>query len=181
MCAVRLPHRIETDRLTLRSPRREDAAWIARQSADYDIARMSTRIPHPYGLADAEAFIEGLSPSDRVFLIEHKRRGPVGVIGFHDGTTAWSESGCALSPEVGYWLARPHWGDGLASEALQGALVWASEEWGIRAAAAGHFADNPASARVLEKAGFLYTGEVQPRFSRARNAVAPTRMMVWLA
>jgi len=45
----------------------------------------------------------------------------------------------------------------------------------------GHFADNPASGRVLEKAGFLYTGEVQSRRSTARGAAAPTRMMVWLA
>ena len=46
---------------------------------------------------------------------------------------------------------------------------------------AGHFADNPASGRVLEKAGFLYTGETRPAFSCARGESADTRMMVWLA
>jgi RimJ/RimL family protein N-acetyltransferase len=46
---------------------------------------------------------------------------------------------------------------------------------------AGHFSDNPASGRVLEKAGFLYTGEVRKGFSRARGAEAATRRMVWLA
>jgi RimJ/RimL family protein N-acetyltransferase len=60
-------------------------------------------------------------------------------------------------------------------------LSWAREVWGRRAVVSGHFADNPASGRVLEKAGFLYTGEVQPRHSTARGEVAPTRMMVWLA
>jgi hypothetical protein len=46
---------------------------------------------------------------------------------------------------------------------------------------AGHFSDNPASGRVLEKAGFLYTGEVRRGFSRARGAETETRRMVWLA
>jgi RimJ/RimL family protein N-acetyltransferase len=46
---------------------------------------------------------------------------------------------------------------------------------------AGHFSDNPASGRVLEKAGFLYTGEVRRGFSRARGSEAETRRMVWLA
>ena len=46
---------------------------------------------------------------------------------------------------------------------------------------AGHFADNPASGRVLEKAGFLYTGETRKAWSRARRAAADTRMMDWLA
>jgi hypothetical protein len=46
---------------------------------------------------------------------------------------------------------------------------------------AGHFADNPASGQVLIKTGFLYTGDVTPRFSLGRGVDAPTRMMVWLA
>ena len=46
---------------------------------------------------------------------------------------------------------------------------------------AGHFADNPASGQVLCKAGFLYTGEVALKASRARGHAVPTRMMVWLA
>jgi RimJ/RimL family protein N-acetyltransferase len=46
---------------------------------------------------------------------------------------------------------------------------------------AGHFADNPASGRVLEKAGFLYTGERRRRFSLSRGEPVETRMMSWLA
>ena len=72
-------------------------------------------------------------------------------------------------------------GDPLPTEAVRGVLVWASRNWRRRALVAGHFADNPASGRVLEKAGFLYTGEVRPKFSIARGADADTRMMVWLA
>jgi len=185
MCAVFTPARIESDRLILRSPRPDDAVHIAERINDFDIARMTTRVPYPYALSDAEDFLEGYAATspvlDRVFLVEHRAFGPMGVLGFHEQPTNWSKSGCALSPELGYWLARAFWGRGFATEAVLAALDWARDVWKLRAVAAGHFADNPASARVLEKAGFLYTGEVQERFSRARGEIAPTRMMVWLA
>ena len=85
------------------------------------------------------------------------------------------------APETGYWIGRPFWGRGFATEALEGALVWAGKRWKRRALMAGHFADNPVSGRVLEKAGFLYTGETRPRFSLSRGEAVDTRMMVWLA
>jgi RimJ/RimL family protein N-acetyltransferase len=83
--------------------------------------------------------------------------------------------------EIGYWLGRPFWGRGYMTEAVDAALLWAGDGWGRRYLLAGHFADNPASGQVLVKAGFLYTGDVVPRFSMARGEEAPTRMMVWLA
>jgi RimJ/RimL family protein N-acetyltransferase len=67
------------------------------------------------------------------------------------------------------------------TEALEAALAWAGGAWGKRFVMAGHFADNTDSGRVLVKVGFLYTGEVLPRFSTARGEEAATRMMVWLA
>jgi RimJ/RimL family protein N-acetyltransferase len=181
MCAIQSQIRLETERLVLRAARPEDAVVIADRINDYDIARMTTRVPFPYSLDDARGFLDSGSPSDRRFLVEHPSFGPIGMVGFHDASTAWSESGCALSPEIGYWLGRSFWGRGFATEAVTAALDWAHARWGRRAVASGHFADNPASGRVLEKAGFLYTGEVQPRFSLSRGEVAPTRMMVWLA
>jgi RimJ/RimL family protein N-acetyltransferase len=185
MCVLFRQARLETNRLILRAIRPDDAVPIAERINDYEIARMLTRVPYPYGLGDAEDFFESYAAADpafdRVFVIEHRASGPIGVLGFHEQPTTWSESGCALSPELGYWLARPHWGQGLASEAVEGALAWARDEWALKFVVAGHFADNPASGRVLDKAGFLYTGEVQQRFSVARGATAPTRMMVWMA
>ena len=82
---------------------------------------------------------------------------------------------------MGYWIGRPYWGQGYATEAATAALAWAGAGWGKRLVVSGHFADNPASGRVLEKAGFLYTGVVEPRHSKARGEAAATRMMVWLA
>ena len=168
---------IECEGLALRAPRLADAGRIADLANDFDVARMTTNLPYPYRQSDAEAFFARMEAADRareaVFLIEDKASGPVGMIGFH--VTG------ALGPEIGYWVGRPFWGRGVATRAARGALVWASQTWRRKVVVSGHFADNPASGRVLEKAGFLYTGEVQPRRSVARGAVAPTRMMVWLA
>ena len=68
-----------------------------------------------------------------------------------------------------------------AKAATQAALEWAERAWGKRAVAAGHFAHDAASAAVLHKTGFLYTGDVELRPSFARAKPEPTRMMVWLA
>jgi RimJ/RimL family protein N-acetyltransferase len=169
--------RIETERLVLRAPRAGDIDAIATLADDIDIARMTTRMPYPYHRADAEAFVaraQTLEPArEAVFAIERAGDGLVGVLGLHPQG--------AFGPEIGYWIGRPYWGQGVASEAAEAAMAWAGRDWRRRIVIAGYFADNPASGRVLERAGFLHTGEVQHRLSIARGQTAPTRMMVWLA
>jgi RimJ/RimL family protein N-acetyltransferase len=167
---------ITTMRLRLREPRANDAQRLGALANDFDVARMTTNIPHPYALADADAFLARMMALDAareaLFAIDHAEEGLIGVLGFHPTGPA---------PEVGYWIGRPYWGQGYATEALTAALGWAGRAWGKRWVVAGHFADNPASGRVLTKAGFLYTGVVTPQFSKARGAEAPSRMMVRLA
>jgi RimJ/RimL family protein N-acetyltransferase len=165
---------LETARLKLRPAKAADAPRIAALINDPDVARMSTRIPHPYSLEDAESFLAQCEAGEeRVFAIEHEGA-LAGVIGFH------GES--ALGPEVGYWLGRDYWGRGLATEAAGAALAWAGRDWGRRCLRSGHFADNPRSGQVLIKTGFLYTGEVEKRVSIARGGeTVDCRMMVWLA
>jgi RimJ/RimL family protein N-acetyltransferase len=177
MCAIDFEPVIATERLRLRKPRRSDAQQLAQHANDPGVARMTTSMPYPYELAHAEAFLAKSSEKDfrreAVFVVDHESHGAIGVLGFDakDGEI-----------ELGYWFGRPHWGQGYATEAAKGALVWAHETWGRRYLRAGHFSDNPASGEVLCKAGFLYTGEVQLRASVAREGqAAPTRMMVWLA
>lgn len=177
MCVIEISPVVETRRLVLRAPRLQDAPRLAALANDMDVARMTLRMPYPYAVTDAEGFIDSIQGQDprrgATFLIDHEDLGPVGVIGlFEDGDPA---------PEAGYWIGRPFWGRGLATEALEGALVWAKKAWKRRALTAGHFTDNPASGRVLEKAGFLYTGEVRKGFSKARGDWTNTRRMVWLA
>ena len=131
----------------------------------------------PDGLADAEDYIGRVHAQDRTsdntFVIETEEDGVVGAIGL------FTPPGEPL--ELGYWIGRPYWGRGFATEAAQGAMAFAKRDWRRKLVVAGHFADNPASGEVLVKTGFLYTGEVRMKPSLARGAETPCRMMVWLA
>ena len=178
MCSLRVEPRIETERLVLRPMQAGDVVRLAEAIDDPDIARMTSRIPHPYSLSAAEAFFADQREAaderlDHTLQIEIRGGEMIGAVGadLRDGSF----------PEIGYWIAREHWGRGYATEAALAMRDWARRTFGCRAIVAGHFADNEASGRVLVKCGFLYTGEVQQRFSLARGEEAATRMMVWLA
>jgi RimJ/RimL family protein N-acetyltransferase len=178
MCAVDVRPAVGTERLILRGPVAGDACAIAELANDLGVAAMTEFLPYPYRPADAAAFVdwaEGANPrTDRVFAVEHRQFGLVGMLGFHERAPG--------RLELGYWLGRPFWGRGYATEAVSAALGWAREDWRRNVVWAGHFSDNSASGQVLCKAGFLYTGDVERRASVARGgAAAATRMMVWLA
>ncbi len=90
------------------------------------------------------------------------------------------ECGLARRPsgavELGYWIAKPFWGRGFATEACA-ALIDIARTLGLNCLEGSHFLDNPASARVLEKLGFEPIGIVAPRMSCARGAEVPARLM----
>ena len=166
---------IATERLTLRRPEPADAERIAAYVGDLTVARMLASAPHPYTLEDAQAFIarwDDPPPGQRAFSVLDGD-GLAGNLGF---TLREGE----MLAEVGYWFGPRCWGAGYATEALAAALDRA-REWGLRAVQSSHFVDNPASGRVLEKAGFLYTGERRARMCLARGGEVESRMMVWLA
>ena len=175
MCSIEVTPVIATERLVLRGPVRGDAEAVYRLASDINVAGMTSRMPHPYGMADAEAFLERAMgagfDAEPTFVIEHRNFGVVGVLAFDPGE----------KPELGYWLGRPYWNRGYMTEAVRAALRWAKRDWRKNVVVAGHFSDNPASGQVLCKAGFLYTGDVEKRPSKARGAEVRTRMMVWLA
>ena len=62
-------------------------------------------------------------------------------------------------PTVGYWVARPYWGRGICTEALGLMIRNILSDTDIASLISGHFIDNPASGRVMEKCGFIPTGE----------------------
>jgi len=163
-----------TERLLLRPGWREDAPALFRAIADEGIVRNLANAPWPYSFADAEAFLarerDPAEPAMLVFLRTRTSPELIGGIGFGrrpDGGT-----------EFGYWLARPHWGRGYATEAGRAVLAAARDSLRLRRIEAGHFLDNPASGRVLEKLGFRPTGAIVPRFSVGRGELAPCREVV---
>lgn len=162
---------IETERLRLRPLRMSDAGRVARFAGDPGVARMILRAPTPYLECAAEGWIMTLNAraplgADFVFAADVEGEGLVGVIGAHKRGDE--------SFEVGYWFGRPYWGQGYATEALRG-FVSAAQSLGPLQA--GHFVDNPASGRVLEKGGFAYTGETETLYSLGRNARVPAKRM----
>jgi RimJ/RimL family protein N-acetyltransferase len=77
---------------------------------------------------------------------------------------------------MGYWIARPFWGRGYATEACT-ALIDIARMLVLPSLEGSHFTDNPASARVLEKLGFAPLGIIAPRMSCARGTEVPARLM----
>ena len=172
MCAIERWPEIGTDRLMLRAPVIADAPLVAELANDPVIARNTSRLPHPYGLADAEAWLGAIASQDphrnRSFAVEDRRLGLIGVLGFDERRPRQTE--------VGYWFGRPFWGNGFATEALRSFTARAQTLGDLQA---GHFVDNPASGRVLEKGGFAYTGETPRLFSLARGESVRCKRMTF--
>ena len=150
--AVREIRLIQTERLVLRSPRTEDAKTIAVLVNDRRIAENTLRIPHPYGIADAQRFITGANAGagETVFLIVRRDATVLGACGL---------AKCAAeSAELGYWLAFAFWGNGYATEAARAVIGYAFDDLGYETLHAGARVSNPSSRRVLEKCGFEWTG-----------------------
>ncbi|MFI4934680.1 MAG: GNAT family N-acetyltransferase [Caulobacterales bacterium] len=168
---------LDTDRLTLRALVSSDAERLALLCNDYDVAKMTAVIPHPYALADAQAYLARVQAHDpareAAFAIDLPGEGLIGVLGFHPGDE--------LGPEVGYWIGQPYWGRGYATESLLAAMAWAQDVWGKRCVTAGHYVDNPTSGVVLIHGGFLYTGQTELKPCVARGEAVLSRRMVWLA
>ena len=177
MCTIEVTPTLATERLLLRGPVISDAPRVAELANDRGVADQLAAMPHPYVVADAENFIARVGGDawsrEPTFVIEHRHFGVVGGVGFRERPNG--------RPEIGCWLGRPFWNRGYATEAVRAALDWARRDWRKKLVVAGHFADNPASGQVLCKAGFLYTGDVELRWSQARGAAARSRLMVWLA
>jgi len=161
-----------TPRLLLRPGFPEDAPALATAIADEAIVRNLATAPWPYRVRDAEAFLA--SPRDPIlpsFLIIERTQAAPRLIG-----------ACGLgrrpsgAVEMGYWISRPYWGQGFATEACL-ALIEIARTLALSSLEGSHFVDNPASARVLEKLGFEPVGIVAPRMSCARGVEVPARLM----
>ncbi len=141
----------------LRAFRLEDAGSIARHANDRGVwINLRDRFPHPYTLDDARDWLFWVvddSPTDFAIEVDGEA---VGSIGYSPG-----EDVSRRSAEVGYWLGRPYWGRGIATAAVQGLTARLLGEGEFDRLHATVFAWNPASARVLEKAGYAFEGRLK--------------------
>lgn len=139
----------------LRPFRLEDAESLTRHANNRKISmRLRDRFPYPYLLQDAKRFLSAVMMRDEnanEFVLAIEVNGEaVGGIGVILGTDIERISG-----ELGYWLGEEYWGRGIATEAIRQFAPWAMERFQLGRLHADTFHDNPASARVLEKAGFV--------------------------
>ncbi|QPH56244.1 GNAT family N-acetyltransferase [Pontivivens ytuae] len=160
------PHVIETERLTLRPLRASDAGLISLYAGDARVAKMTTRIPHPYPPGAAETLIgratrpdsdEQIWAMDATKIEGSELLGLIAVRG--DG-------------EVGYWVGAPFWKTGYAREALE-AVIADQFAAGREVLTASVFQDNEPSAKLLTSVGFRYTG-VGETVSVSRGGTVPT-------
>lgn len=158
-----------TERLLLRPGWPEDAPALAAAIGEREIVTKLARAPWPYGLEDAQEYLrqprDGALPDFLIFARTWGSPRLVGGIGLNR-----DERGEA---ELGYWIARPYWGLGFATEAGRAVMELADQGLKMRRVVAGHFADNPGSGRVLRKLGFVPTGGTDRRFCRARGVEVP--------
>jgi RimJ/RimL family protein N-acetyltransferase len=136
----------------VRSWRGSDAEPLARHANNRKIwINLRDAFPHPYTPRDARDFIRSVvrRTPETLFAIAVSDE-PVGAIGFvlHPDVER-------VSAEIGYWLAEPFWGRGIATEALAAVTRYAIETHALTRIYAVPFAWNAASCRVLEKAGYV--------------------------
>lgn len=137
----------------LRPYRDGDEASLAKNANNYQIWRNVRDIfPNPYTLQDAHQWI-GLCKGETkptVFAIDVDGEviGGIGIV--------LQKDVFRKNAEIGYWLAEPFWGKGIATEAVQEMTQYAFKYFDIHRLYAGVFEYNPASMRVLEKAGFHF-------------------------
>lgn len=141
---------LKTERLILRPLRRADAPAIAGLISDWDVIRWLTTPPWPYRLQDAEEFLASDAAAEARAVTNGKAL--LGVASILDRSPGLHE--------LGYWLGRPYWGQGYATEAV-GALIDAHFAAGQDKLYAGVLPGNAASARVLARLGFEPAGHKQ--------------------
>lgn len=146
---------------TLRPWRAGDEESLARHADNYQVWRnVRDRFPHPYTPEDAQRWIaqagNELPVTNFAIVVDGAAVGGIGLV--------FQEDIHRCAAEIGYWLGEDFWGRGVMSEAVQALTAWAFENFVLHRVFAGVLEWNPASMRVLEKAGFQFE-------ARLRNAV----------
>ncbi len=143
-----------TERLVLRPPHEDDVPDLTRLANNRRVAEMLARMPHPYGEAEARAFIS----------MTHRKGRPGATYAVTLAETG-AFVGCAglnatdRGLEMGYWIAEPYWKQGFATEAAHALVDLAFRVTAISALSVSCRVINPASRRVIHKCGFQYAGQ----------------------
>lgn len=141
---------IDTERLLLRPLSISDVEQIAKLGGDWDVASMTSRMPYPYSVEAAVQWLDDHQADGELVRGITFDGELIGICGYlpDEGGTA----------EIGYWVGKPYWGQGFATEAAKALIAHAFKTGPFHTLTCGHFTDNTASRRVIEKLGFAYVG-----------------------
>lgn len=164
---------LETERLILRPFALSDAKEVQRLCGDFAVADTTLNIPHPYPDGAAEAFIGSQLTSYEkgdgvLFAITLKESGHlVGGMGL-------SVTKRCRRAELGYWIGKPFWNQGYATEAGRAVIKFGFEDWSLHKIESSYLSRNPASGRVMQKLGFVQEGVLRDhvlKWDRFENVV----------
>ena len=145
-----------------------DAASVQKLAGDREIADTTLRIPYPYEDGMAQEWI-----STHSALREQEKEIIFAIVLKDDdelvGSISLSIDRPNESAELGYWIGKPFWNNGFASEAARAILAYGFGELNLNRIHAHHFKRNPASGRVLQKAGMKHEGCLRQHVKK-RNA-----------
>ncbi|MDO4211868.1 MAG: GNAT family N-acetyltransferase [Bacteroidales bacterium] len=149
---------IESSRILLRPWQESDAEALYKYASDPIVGNRAGWPPHQ-SAGESLEIIRTVFNNPTTWAIVLKETGEaIGAMGYMPD--------CPLNlparegePLVGYWVGKPHWNKGICTEALKLMLKYIRKETTYSSLISSHFIDNPASGRVMEKCGFLPTGE----------------------
>ena len=163
---VRAWPRLSTERLLLRAFVATDAAAVERLAGEWKVAETTLNIPHPYPPGAAAEWIASQEPAwesgDRLTLAICDAGAPDEVI----GAISLAVNAEHARGELGYWIGTEYWGRGYATEAARALVAFGFDHLRLNRIQARHFARNPASGRVLQKAGLQCEGVHRQMYRR---------------
>ena len=168
---------METGRIILRPWHDSDAETLYKWASDPDVGPRAGWAPHKSVEESLEVIRTVFRDATNTWAIELKETGEaIGAMGYGPSCE------CNLparegEPLTGYWVAKPYWNKGICTEALGLMIKHIRKMTDIKSLISGHFIDNPASGRVMEKCGFIPTGDTVIDETQYQGAGHPIRVL----
>ena len=160
---------IETERLILRPWQEQDAEDLYTYASNPEVGPPAGWPPHT-SVDNSREIIKNVLSKPETYAVCLKDGTPIGSIGLHlNGSTDMTDRDDEC--ELGYWIGKPYWGQGLIPEASRALMRYAFEELGMRAVWCGYYDGNEKSRKVQTKLGFVYQHKTEGLEVRLMNEI----------
>lgn len=156
---------LKTERLLLRPFSPKDALDVQRLAGDSAVVETTLNIPHPYEDGMAESWISTHQPDF------DEGKGVTFAITLRQTEEVMGAISLRIEPfsraSMGYWIGKPYWGNGYCTQAVKAVIAYGFDELKLNKIYATYLPRNPASGRVMEKAGMTYEGYLRQHVYKA--------------